>query len=302
MEKLVRYVSRLERSTLLGLGIAAAVLIGYANVLAGVEISASIFYLFPVSLVSWCAGRREGVLIALCSSVSWYAAEWYAGRDYSHPAIFYWNLIVMFGFFFMVSYTLSGMKRALDKEKILARLDPLTGVANGRFFVELAGKEIDRSRRYRHPLTLVYLDADNFKGLNDQFGHQIGNRLLHILALKIQKNIRNTDIAARLGGDEFAILMPETGEQIAPLALERLHGRLVDDLGEEGWPVTLSMGAAIYLHPPVSADEMIKSADRLMLQAKNEGKNTFRYKVFDSPQLPAMQNPLDVSTPPVEAV
>ncbi len=302
MERLLQQLGRLPGSTLLGLGIAAVGLIGYANTLAGVEISASIFYLFPVSLVSWCAGRREGVFIALCSSVSWYAAEWYAGREYSHPFIFYWNLVVMFGFFFMVSYTLSGMKRALEKEKTLSRLDPLTGVANGRFFSELVAKEIERSRRYRHPLTLVYLDADNFKGLNDQFGHQIGNRLLHILGLKIQKNIRNTDIAARLGGDEFAILMPETGEQIAPLALQRLHGRLMDDLGEEGWPVTLSMGAAIYLHPPVSTDEMIKSADRLMLLAKNEGKNTFRYKIFDAPQLPGPPDPSDIPAAPLETV
>jgi len=107
MEKLVRTLSRLERSTLLGLGIAAAVLIGMPTFWQESRFRLH-FLSFSGFLVSWCAGRREGILIALCSSVSWYAAEWYAGRDYSHPAIFYWNLIVMFGFFFMVSYTFRG--------------------------------------------------------------------------------------------------------------------------------------------------------------------------------------------------
>ena len=199
----------------------------------------------------------------------------------------------MFGFFFIVNFALSGFKKALEKEKNLARVDSLTGVANSRYFFDLAEKEIERSRRYRHPLTLLYLDCDNFKNLNDNFGHQIGNRLLHLLATILQNNTRTTDIVARLGGDEFAILMPETGEQIVPQAIQRLHTRLVDALRKKGWPVTLSMGAAIYLHPPASADELIKSADRLMLQAKSEGKNRVRYKIFGElevspqPDLPA---------------
>ena len=175
------------------------------------------------------------------------------------------------------------LKKALEKEKNLARVDSLTGVANSRYFFDLAEKEIERSRRYRHPLTLLYLDCDNFKNLNDNFGHQIGNRFLNLLATILQNNTRTIDIVARLGGDEFAILMPETGEQIVPQAIQRLHTRLVDALRKKGWPVTLSMGAAIYLDPPASADELIKSADRLMLQAKSEGKNRVQYKVFGLP-------------------
>ena len=147
----------------------------------------------------------------------------------------------------------------------------------------MAEKEIERTRRYRHPVTVLYIDCDNFKNVNDNFGHQIGNRLLRLLASNLQNLTRNTDIVARLGGDEFAVLMPETGEDIVPEAIQRLHSRLVDSLRKKGWPVTLSMGAAIHLHPPESAEELIKSADRLMLQAKNQGKNTVKYQVFDIP-------------------
>jgi diguanylate cyclase (GGDEF)-like protein len=278
---LIDYLNRQDKSRLLGVAIIFVILIGYVNHLAGMEISVSILYLLPVSLVSWFVGRREGGFIALASSASWCAAEWFFGRLYFHPVIFYWNLAVLLSLFLIINFALSGFKKALEKEKKLTRVDSLTGVTNSRYFFDLVEKEIERSRRYHHPLTLVYLDCDNFKNVNDKFGHQIGNRFLQFLATTLESNTRNIDIVTRLGGDEFVILMPETGEQIVPYAIQRLHGHLVNALRKMGWPVTLSMGAAIYLDPPASAEDLIKSADRLMLQAKGEGKNRVQYKVFE---------------------
>ena len=249
MTKIINYLCQQSKTNILGVGIVGVILIGHANHHAGLEISASIFYLLPVGLASWCAGRREGGFIALASSVSWYVADFYAGRDYSHPLIHHWNMVVMFGFFIM-SYALSGLKEALEEEKKLARADSLTGVANPRYFTELAAREIARCRRYKHPLTLIYMDCDNFKAVNDQFGHQGGNQLLRLVAAALRNNTRSTDIVARMGGDEFAVLMPETGEQLVPKALERLRTRLVEALQEGGYPVTLSIGAAVYLFPP----------------------------------------------------
>ncbi len=222
---LIDHLNRQDKSRLLGVAIILVILTGYVNHLAGVEISLSILYLLPLSLVSWFVGRREGGFIALASSASWYAPEWFFGGLYSHPFIFYWNLAVMFSFFLIINFALSGFKKALEKEKKLATADSLTGVTNSRCFFDLVEKEIERSRRYRHALTLVYLDCDNFKNVNDKYGHQIGNRFLHFLATTLESNTRKTDIVARLGGDEFAILMPETGEQIVPYAIQRLHAR-----------------------------------------------------------------------------
>jgi diguanylate cyclase (GGDEF)-like protein len=281
---LIDYLSRQDKSRLLGVAFIFVILIGYLNHLAGMETSVSILYLLPVSLVSWFVGRKEGGFIALASSTSWYAADWSVGHQYSHPAIFYLNLAVIFSFFPIMSFALSGFKKALEKEKKLARVDSLTGVTNSRNFFDSVEKEIERSRRYGRPMTLIYLDCDNFKKLNDKFGHQIGNRFLHLLATTLKSNTRDIDIVARLGGDEFAILMPETGEQIVPHAIQQLHNRLVNALRKMGWPITLSMGAAIHLDPPASAEDLIKSADRLMLQAKGEGKNTVQYKVFGVPK------------------
>ena len=297
MGKIIDYLSQQNKPTLLGLGIVSLVMIGYAAFLAGVEVSTSIFFLIPVAIVSWCGGRREGFFIALSSSIAWYVADWYAGHTYSHPLIYYWNLVVMFGFFFIVSFTLSGLKSVLENEKRRARVDSLTGVANARYFSELARKEIKRSQRYKHPLTMIYIDCDGFKSVNDLLGHQTGDQLLRFLALTLRNNTRASDVVARLGGDEFAILMPETGEPIIPEALKRLHALLTHALLEDGWPVTLSMGAAIYLQPPESADEMIQNADHLMFKAKNQGKNMVQYKIFEN-SIENLQPPPSLNTPP----
>jgi len=280
MVNVIGSLSQKSKSLLLILGIIAVIPIGALNYLMGVELSFSILYLIPVALVSWCGGRREGGFIALASSVAWYVADWTAGREYSHPIIYYWNMAVMFGFFLTVNYALSGLKKSLEKEKNLARIDSLTGVLNVRYFTELAQREIERCRRYKHPLTLLYLDCDNFKEINDHFSHQAGDRLLNCLGLALQKNTRSTDIVARIGGDEFAILMPETGAQIAPQALQRLQSRLQESMEKSGWPITLSIGAAIFLDPPDSVDLLIKSGDCLMFLAKNKGKNRVQYQIF----------------------
>lgn len=280
MIKIINYLCRQPKTNLMGMGVVSVILIGYANHHAGLEISASIFYLLPVALVSWCAGRREGGFIALASSVAWYVADWYAGREYSHPLIHYWNMMVMFGFFFTMNFILAGLKEALEEEKKLARADSLTGVANVRYFAELANKEVERCRRYGRPLTLIYLDCDNFKEINDHFSHQGGDRLLRSLGIALQRNTRSTDIVVRMGGDEFAILMPETGDQIVPRALEGLKTRLQESLQQSGWSVTFSVGAAIFLDPPESVDLLIKSADCLMFLAKNDGKNRIKYQIF----------------------
>ena len=280
MLKIIDPLCQQTKSTLLGIGLLLVLPIGVINYLIGVEISFSILYLVPVSLVSWCAGRREGLMISMVSAVAWFLADLEAGRIYSHPIIHYWNMSVMFGFFFVVSFILSGLRGALDHEKKMARLDPLTGVPNARYFVELTGKEIERSRRYKHPLTLAYIDCDFFKDVNDHFGHQTGDHLLRIMAQTLLRNIRGSDIIGRLGGDEFAILMPEIGETLAPQALDRLHDRLSEAMARGEWAVTFSMGVAIFLHAPDSVETLIRNADNLMYSAKNGGKDRIQYKVF----------------------
>ncbi len=175
---------------------------------------------------------------------------------------------------------LSAVKKALEAARRSARTEPLTGISNSRAFSEVVGREIDRARRYSHSLSFAYIDLDDFKAVNDRFGHSVGDMLLQAVAHSIMKDIRETDTVARLGGDEFGILLPETGPKAARHFIERIRDRLTHDVQEHGWPVTFSIGVATFMRPPIDVNEAIRIADSLMYSAKNSGKNTIKFEVL----------------------
>jgi diguanylate cyclase (GGDEF)-like protein/PAS domain S-box-containing protein len=164
------------------------------------------------------------------------------------------------------------IREALQREKLTARQDTLTKVANRRAFFEIANAERGRACRYGRPLTLAYLDVDNFKGINDRLGHASGDDLLVEVSRILRDNVRASDAVARLGGDEFALLFPETDAAGAEAALCNLQKRLADAMQAADWPVTFSIGAAVFACPE-SVDEMIRAADEMMYAVKKAGKN-----------------------------
>jgi diguanylate cyclase (GGDEF)-like protein len=192
----------------------------------------------------------------------------------------YWNVAVRLGYFVIVSLALSRLRIAFERERAFARLDPTTGIANGRAFAELAGAEIERARRYHHPLTIAYLDLDNFKTVNDRFGHGTGDRVLSTVGRTLQERARTTDIVARPGGDEFAILMPEAGADAAQALLTRIQSALAETMRQNGWPVTFSIGSVTFSAPPENVEKLIEKADALMYSVKSSGKNRIETLVF----------------------
>jgi diguanylate cyclase (GGDEF)-like protein len=181
----------------------------------------------------------------------------------------------------------SVLKNTLTHEKEISRIDFLTGIRNRRYFIELVNMEINRARRYEHPLTMVCLDLDNFKAVNDCFGHSTGDILLRLVAHTIRENIRVTDTVARLGGDEFGILMPETGRNVAEVVIQRVQKINLDYMRKHGWPVTLSIGVVTLTSPPSTVDDVLRISDRLMYIAKENGKNSIQYEVFGTREWPA---------------
>lgn len=187
-----------------------------------------------------------------------------------------------------------GMKNARMYAEIekLAVTDPLTGLYNYRYFHQRLGAEIARSQRYRHPLSIIMIDLDDFKKINDRFGHLAGDRVLREAAQVFRKNIRrydeplvlkgyDLDVISRYGGEEFIIIQPDTPLEGALVCAERLREILETSVGQRaGLPydrnsperVTGSFGVTAF-EPGESMDCMIKRADTAMYQAKDQGKN-----------------------------
>jgi diguanylate cyclase (GGDEF)-like protein len=280
MRNIVDYLNKQPKSRLTALGFFIVALVGILDHLTGPELFVSIFYLIPIFLATWFTERWIGIMISIASALIWLLADFTSGHTYSHPAIPYWNMSVRLGTFLVITFLLSTLKYALEQEKELARTDPLTGIANRRYFIELANAEINRASRYKHSFTVVHIDLDNFKAVNDRFGHSVGDALLRLVASTIRNNIRATDIVARLGGDEFVILLPETGPEPAGVITEKIQKISLDLMRKNEWPVTLSLGVVTFIQPPSTVDEMLKISDGLMYAAKNHGKNTIKYEVF----------------------
>ncbi len=275
-----QYLTKRSQPLFTAFGFLLLLLLGFVDYLTGPEISLSILYLLPVSLVTWFTVMRIGILMSIASAVASLVANVRVGHLYSHPVTPYWNMTVILGFFLIVTFLLSSLKGAFEHQKELAGLDFLTGVANARLFYEQAKTEIERTQRYKGPLTLAYIDIDDFKAVNDCYGHTGGDGLLRLVAEAIQSNIRGIDTVARLGGDEFAILLPETGVESARVVIRRIQDSLLDVMEQNGFSTTTSIGVLTCFSPPSSVNDMIRIADRLMYCAKKSGKNMSKHETL----------------------
>lgn len=262
------------------IGLAGLVLVGvvgYLDYLTGGEISLSLFYLIPIALVAWYAGKPYGLFISISSACAWLLAESSVGRDYAHFSILYWNTFIRFGFFIIVVFLLSALQNALEHEKALSRIDAMTGAVNNRFFSFLLGMEINRTTRYTAPLTIAYVDIDDFKVINDQYGHSTGDMVLRCVTQYCQDNLRKTDTVARLGGDEFALLLPETDQESAAKLITRIRQGLLQEMHQNKWQVTFSIGVLTCVAAVSNADDVIRMADELMYSVKKAGKNAIAF-------------------------
>lgn len=156
-----------------------------------------------------------------------------------------------------------------------AMCDFLTGIMNRRSFIEMAEREINRSKRYLHPLSLALFDIDNFKDINDNFGHQAGDHVLKEMTSLVSTNIRDNDLFARWGGEEFILLSPESKREEMCQLVEKLRLILESKQYEEIGTVTSSFGVAEYIEGE-GLDQLTQRADKAMYRAKKEGRNCVR--------------------------
>lgn len=173
--------------------------------------------------------------------------------------------------------TQAELEKRVEELHALATTDPLTGIANRRFFLAKATEELTRSRRYGQPLAMLMIDVDHFKNVNDTYGHDVGDELLKSLAATLTATMRATDIVARLGGEEFGALLIQTDKETAQNAAERLREALSKSCIQadaEEVCFTVSIGMAANTGGALgSVDDLLKLADLALYHAKKNGRD-----------------------------
>ncbi|MHB0924328.1 MAG: tetratricopeptide repeat-containing diguanylate cyclase [Bellilinea sp.] len=168
-------------------------------------------------------------------------------------------------------------KRAQAALEHLATIDTLTGLANRRYFLELAERAFYQAQRYNRPLSVVMIDVDNFKHINDTFGHAAGDQVLRAVSSRMQAVLRRSDILGRYGGDEFVVLLPETGQEGARRMTERLRASVAmmgEEVGSIDAPVSLSIGlASTFSMANITLDALLQYADKALYTSKQAGRD-----------------------------
>lgn len=268
-------------STLILLVLVAA--IGIADYLTGPDIGFSLFYLAPVVYAGWNLRHRAAVTVAVGAAAAWLVAD-LASRAGVHPSVMAWNGITRLTIYLAIGIMTALVRSdreelrsvnarliaALEREKDLARTDVTTGLPNSRFLVERIREELALRREQHEPIALIYLDLDNFKRVNDIFGHASGDELLARAAGVLREVAGEPHEVARMGGDEFAVLLArgisrDDADAIAADIRRRIVA-LGADYPNSGFGT--SAGVAFFDAAPADADTLIHAADSAMYDAK----------------------------------
>jgi diguanylate cyclase (GGDEF)-like protein len=237
-------------------------------------------YLLPVITASLTLGKlttlAEVGLIAACyvylgggTLADQVASLRFAGAFFAHiaPVLLVAYITTMFS---------ADIRYGLARAKLLAETDDLTGLFNLRGFALAANRLFAQAVRHDRPTSVLMIDSDNLKGVNDAYGHESGNRLLRHIATAIQAELRFTDVAARYGGDEFIVLLPETPAKGALEVAERIRTRIAGTplhLTERSVVTSVSIGVSVYPEDGATLDALAAHADGALYTAKQDGRN-----------------------------
>ncbi len=175
------------------------------------------------------------------------------------------------------SLTVSASQQLASKLAIQATIDSLTGIYNRRAFDEFANKSVLRAQREQTPISIILMDIDLFKQVNDQYGHQLGDKVLQEFSLRLKNSVRQYDILSRYGGEEFTLLLPNTNTSTAMIIAEKLRHTIAQPVfcleGGAELAVTASFGVATIQDEDIDWQKFISFADQALYQAKENGRN-----------------------------
>ncbi|EAQ80890.1 GGDEF domain-containing protein [Blastopirellula marina] len=257
------------------------IVIGGLDLFLGNEVPISGLCLPFVVAVCWVASLQTAMVLSLFCAMAWIIDDTFFLHSTS-PGVTLtevWLTTVHACFFLAIVSVIWRLRCAYERERVFARIDSLTGLLNITAFNDTAEREAARCRRSGSPLTVAFIDCDNFKQVNDTLGHRTGDRLLKQIARTLCQSVREMDAVARLGGDEFALLLPNANRDQAEIVIKRVRARLSDAMSTENWPVTFSIGVAVYHNPDADADALLHGADQLMYDVKHNAKDGVAFQV-----------------------
>jgi len=238
-------------------------------------------YLLPIAAATWLSGWRAALVTAVLAAFAHLGSNlWAYGLD-ANWLLLAGDGLLLLAMFLVFVWFVVWLHRTIAGAIREARFDTLTGLARRGVFLERGRWELARAARYSRALTVAYVDIDRFKAVNDQFGHDAGDRLLAVVGALLQKSVRSFDLVGRLGGDEFGLLLPETNEAEAGVLLKRLRGKLVETKAPDGSPVTFSVGAITTVSASdISFETLLAHADTLMYAVKKSTRNGLRQETL----------------------
>ena len=265
-------------------------IVGFFDYVTGLEVRIFPLYFIPLVLSAWHLGQLNTIIFSLLAVITWELAMYLGGRQYSGTYVWVVNFFTQGSAFLIVGLLVARLRDSLDREKALSRTDSLTGLSNSRSFYELSSSTLALCQRHQRPVTLAYIDLDNFKHVNDTLGHLKGDELLIRVAGILKSSLRVTDVVARMGGDEFAVLLPETNATDAERVLEKIRIELNQTSQFKETSVTASIGAVSYIYAPADLTLAIQDADTLMYKVKGSGKNRVQVKSITNVPPPVIHN------------
>ncbi len=239
------------------------------------ELSILGIYLVPIVIVAWCFPDPSAWLIEGVCGLCICGIEEVNAPIYSSAPLLVVAILFRAVFFAAVAIAAHDVKRAHRVLELRSERDPLTGLLNRRGFEKAGRVEIERARRHHRPIALAFLDIDDFKRINDQKGHAAGDRVLQLVGTTLLSG-RKFDLVARVGGDEFVILMPETTERGAQIAVDRIRRSFHAGARSLGVRTSFTTGVAAFSRAPRHVAALLAEADRLLF----EGKLTRKGSVF----------------------
>ncbi len=293
LKRLDRQLSHLPLPLVTALSLGLIALVGIVDYLTGHSFQLDWLYLLPIALTAWFGNPWLGLVTGGAAALVWGWADWAAASVPSPWPEQIWNVLIHLATFQTLSLLISALKKQTGLLTVVAGQDYLTGLANRRTFYTEASQELSRSDRYGQIFSVAYLDVDNFKFVNDTYGHVVGDELLRQIAATLRQNTRRVDVVARLGGDEFGILLPATDANGARQTLLKLQRLILPAMAEFRWPVTFSMSVVTFSRPTSSVDELMRRVDEVMYTVKQQGQNNVIFAEWPKVKVPQPDNAAD---------